>query len=92
MENLGENLSQSEERFYFTAEKQIPGSGGNMDLNSQTQMKSTTNGSKSKQCTLKPIKACLGTKLKNRREWITADTWKANENRRAMKMKLMEEK
>ena len=36
--------------------------------------------------------ACLGPKQKKRKEWITADTWQAIENRRALKKRVMESK
>ena len=33
---------------------------------------------------------CLGRRQKKRKEWITADTWQAIENRRALKKKVMD--
>ena len=37
-------------------------------------------------------KACLGTKQRKRKEWITKDTWQAIENRRTLKKKVLEAK
>ena len=37
-------------------------------------------------------KACLGTKQRKRKEWITEDTWQAIENRRTLKKKVLEAK
>ena len=36
--------------------------------------------------------ACLGRRQKRRKEWITTDTWKAIESKRALKKKVMDTK